>query len=171
MQRYVRRDHVDLSSLGGPADATVLDGEIQEVTPQRQLVWSWNSADHIGIAETEFPLSAIRTQIDGQEAYDLVHLNSLQRDGDGILVSARHVNAVYRIRRADGGVDWKLGGSGAPRASTSAPGRSAPPTSAASTRRAGFPTGRSRCTTTARARGARRVRCASPWIRSPARPP
>ena len=112
MQRYVRRDHVDLSSLGGPADATVLDGEIQEVTPQRQLVWSWNSADHIGIAETEFPLSAIRTQIDGQEAYDLVHLNSLQRDGDGILVSARHVNAVYRIRRADGGVDWKLGGSG-----------------------------------------------------------
>ena len=112
MQRYVRRDHVDLSSLGGPADATVLDGEIQEVTPEHELVWSWNSADHIEVAETEFPLSAIRTQIDGQEAYDLVHLNSLQRDGDGVLVSARHVNAVYRIRRADGGVDWKLGGTG-----------------------------------------------------------
>ena len=110
MMRYVRRDGVDLTSLGGPADATVLDGEIQEVAPDRQLVWSWNSADHIAAGETSFPLASIRTLIDGQLAYDLVHLNSLQADGDGVLFSARNLNAVYRIRR-DGSVDWKLGGS------------------------------------------------------------
>jgi hypothetical protein len=114
MDRYVPRDHVDLSALGGPADATVLDGEIQEITPQHQLVWSWNSADHIAVAETEFPLAATRTQIDGRDAYDLVHLNSFQRDGDGILLSARQLDAVYRIRRSDGGVDWKLGGTARP---------------------------------------------------------
>ena len=114
MVRYAPRDHVDLSSLGGPADATVLDGEIQEVTPQHELVWSWNSADHIGLAETTWPLSQVRAKVDGRDAYDLVHLNSIQQDGDGVLLSARHADAVYRIRRDDGGVDWKLGG--APRA-------------------------------------------------------
>jgi uncharacterized protein YndB with AHSA1/START domain len=113
MMRYLRRDGVDLSSLGGPADATVVDGEIQEVTPARELVWSWSSADHVAPSETTFPLSQIRARIDGREAYDLVHLNSLQPDGDGILLSARNLDAVYRIRR-DGSVDWKLGG--APRA-------------------------------------------------------
>jgi hypothetical protein len=110
MMRYLRRDEVDLSSLGGPADATVIDGEIQEVTPEHELVWSWNSADHIGTDETTFPLAQIKARIEGVEAYDLVHLNSLQQDGDGILLSARNLNAVYRIRRGGGGVDWKLGG-------------------------------------------------------------
>ena len=105
MMRYLRRDGVDLSSLGGPPDATVVDGEIQEVTPDHELVWSWNSADHIAPGETTFPLSQIRTLIDGREAYDLVHLNSLQADGDGVLFSARNLDAVYRIRR-DGSVDW-----------------------------------------------------------------
>jgi hypothetical protein len=52
MLAYVPRLHVDLSSLGGPADATVLDGEIQEVTPAGDLVWSWSTADHIPLAET-----------------------------------------------------------------------------------------------------------------------
>ncbi|MEO8689772.1 MAG: arylsulfotransferase family protein [Solirubrobacteraceae bacterium] len=110
MLRYVRRDDVDLSSLGGPPDATVIDGEIQEVTPQHQLVWSWRSSDHLASDETTFPLTQVRALIDGREAYDLVHLNSLQQDGDGVLLSARNLDAVYRIRRADGSVDWKLGG-------------------------------------------------------------
>jgi Arylsulfotransferase (ASST) len=43
--------------------------------------------------------------------YDLVHLNSLQERGDGIVFSGRHRDAVYRIRRSDGSVDRKLGGS------------------------------------------------------------
>jgi hypothetical protein len=34
--------------------------------------------------------------------------------GDGVIVSARHANAVLRIDRATGRVDWKLGGSYVP---------------------------------------------------------
>jgi hypothetical protein len=114
MLRYVRRDHVDLTSLGGPADASVLDGEVQEVTPRHELVWSWNSADHIATAETTWPLAQVVARNDGDDVYDLVHLNSIQADGDGVLLSARHADALYRIRRGDGAIDWKLGG--APRA-------------------------------------------------------
>jgi hypothetical protein len=31
-----------------------------------------------------------------------------------MLVSMRHTDAVYRIRRSDGGIDWKLGGTSRP---------------------------------------------------------
>ena len=56
---------------------------------------------------------------------DIFHINSMQRVDDGsgdYLVSARHLDAVFRIDHATKGVDWILGGnpavpnkSGAPR--------------------------------------------------------
>jgi hypothetical protein len=119
---YRPRDHVDLSAYGGPADATVQDAEIQELTPEGDLVWSWNSKDHIGLEEAArwyaLPSGGIfsapgRTS-DGRTAYDIVHLNSLEADGDGIVFSARHLDAVYRIDRATGAIDWKVGGTQIP---------------------------------------------------------
>ena len=47
-----RRDHVNLAAYGGPRDATVLDGIAEEVTGTGRVVWKWNSARHIGIAES-----------------------------------------------------------------------------------------------------------------------
>jgi hypothetical protein len=110
LMAYVPREHVDLTALGGPADASVVDGLLQEVTPDRQVVWSWRSSDHVAVDETTFPLDEIRLPGVDPPVYDLVHLNSLQADGDGVIVSARHLDAVLRIRRSDGGIDWKLGG-------------------------------------------------------------
>ena len=51
---------------------------------------------------------------DGTNVYDYFHLNSVQPDGDGLVISARHVDAVYRIDRATGDVTWKLGGTKRP---------------------------------------------------------
>ena len=69
---YPPRDHVDLSAHGGPSDATVVDAEIQEVDPEGSLVWSWNSKDHIALAETGrwWPsvISGRRTLPDGRTA-------------------------------------------------------------------------------------------------------
>jgi hypothetical protein len=112
VEAYVTREHVDLSVLGGPADATVLDAEIQEVRPDGTVAWSWSSRDHIGVAESAgWPLASMQTVVDGDTAYDLVHLNSLEPLADGdVVISARHLDAVYRIRRSDGAVVWKLGG-------------------------------------------------------------
>ena len=111
---YKPRDHVDLSAHGGPSDATVLDAVIQELTPSGSLVWEWNSKDHIPLADTgpwwSFVSTTAQPLPDGRPAYDIVHINSVEPDGDGLIISLRHTNAIYRIRRSDGGTDWKLGG-------------------------------------------------------------
>jgi hypothetical protein len=111
LMAYVPRHTVDLTPLNGPANATVLDAEIQEITPEGDLVWSWNSKDHIALEETShWGLANTQTTLDGQPAYDIVHINSLEQHGDLVVFSARHLDAVYAIRRSDGGVEWKLGG-------------------------------------------------------------
>jgi hypothetical protein len=114
MVSYRPRDHVDLSPYGGPSDATVLDGEIQEVAPNGSLVWSWNSKDHIDLSETgrwwPTAIASPTTLPDGRVAYDLVHINSVEPDGDSLLASFRQTDAVYRISLSDGHVEWKLGG-------------------------------------------------------------
>ena len=112
LMAYVPREHADLTAIGGPADAPAIDGPLQEVTPSRQVVWSWRSSDHVATGETTFPLEQIRLPDGERSVYDLVHLNSLQSDGDAVIVSARHLDAVLRIRRSDGTVD---GSSAAPR--------------------------------------------------------
>jgi hypothetical protein len=108
MVAYARRSHVDLSSAGGPHDAIVLDGEVQEITPAGQLVWSWRTNDHIGLGETK-AVGIETTKGDGN-TFDLVHLNSVEPDGNSVLISGRHVDAVYRVRMSDGAIEWKLGG-------------------------------------------------------------
>lgn len=112
---YRRREGVDLSAYGGDPHTTVFDGEVQELTAAGKVLWSWNSRDRISPSETSrawwyYPEFA-DSHPPAERGYDLQHLNSVEPDGDGVIVSGRHVNAVYRIDRASGRVDWKLGGS------------------------------------------------------------
>jgi hypothetical protein len=115
---YRPRAHVNLSTYGGPSDATVVDSEIQELTPAGSLVWSWNSRDHIGLDETGgwWPnvIANPRTLSDGRVLYDPTHINAIEVDGNSLLLSLRHTDAVYSISRADGHVEWKLGGTTVP---------------------------------------------------------
>ena len=115
---YRPRENVDLSAYGGPPDALVLDAEFQELTPEGELVWSWNSKDHIDLEETGRWWPSVLTNTtalsDGRRAYDIVHANAMEPDGDSLLVSMRHTDGVYRIDRADGHVEWKLGGTETP---------------------------------------------------------
>jgi hypothetical protein len=107
---YVPRDHVDLTSIGGPSDATVVDNEIRELAPDGGVVWRWSTKDHIDVSESRGEALVLL----GTLPYDLVHMNSVQDDGDGIVFSARHLDAVYRINKATGAIDWKLGGTHRP---------------------------------------------------------
>jgi hypothetical protein len=113
---YRPRSGADLRRFGGPRDATVFDAEIQEVTPSGAVVWSWNSKEHIAPSETapRWWRALHRAAEKRGRGYDLVHANSVEPDGDGVIVSARHVDAVYRINRLTGLIDWKLGGSQRP---------------------------------------------------------
>ena len=107
---YRVRRGVDLRPYGGPKDGAVVDGEIQELNPSGELVWSWSSKRRVSPAEDTRWRGGLTQLPDGTKAFDYFHLNSVQVDGDGLIVSSRHTDAVYRIDGASGRVVWKLGG-------------------------------------------------------------
>ena len=117
LETYPPRTGVDLRPYGGPANAKVYDGEIQELTPDGKRVWSWSSKDHIALSETLWWSHIFKGQAKKppkNRAYDLVHINSVEPDGDGFVVSARFLDAVFRIDRATKKLTWKLGGTKRP---------------------------------------------------------
>jgi Arylsulfotransferase (ASST) len=104
--------HEDLSSLGGPTDASILDCIAQVVSPSGSPVWSWSAQAHIPAAEFDMPsLNNAKYDLGGGKAvYDLYHCNSLEVTPSTALISFRHLDAVYLIDRASGDIIWKLGG-------------------------------------------------------------
>jgi hypothetical protein len=111
---YRLRRGVDLRDFGGPKDGAVFDGEIQQLTRGGKVVWRWSSKDHIQLGEDVNWRGANHTAADGTKAWDYFHLNAVEPDGNGLVLSGRHVDAVYRIDRATGAVQWKLGGTHRP---------------------------------------------------------
>lgn len=116
---YKPRSGVDMSSWGIKGPAGVLTGEIQEVTPEGELIWRWNSWDHIRLDEVpplwrKVQIGNPHTDPSGLDRYDYFHLNSIQPWRDQIVISTRHTNAVYGISRKTGEVEWKLGGTKTP---------------------------------------------------------
>jgi hypothetical protein len=105
---YRPRRHVDLRSIGGPRDATVFDGVVQELTPKGKLVWKWSTKGHVRLRETAIEHAGVDWE--GKTAYDLVHMNSVAYSGPDLIFSGKGVNAVYRVRRSSGKILWKLGG-------------------------------------------------------------
>ena len=116
---YKPRAGVDMSSWGIEGPAGVLTGEIQEVTPEGDLVWRWNSWDHIKLDQVpdvwrEIQTGNPHTDPKGLDRYDYFHLNSIQPWRDQLVISTRHTNAVFGISRKTGKVLWKLGGTRTP---------------------------------------------------------
>ncbi len=122
----------DLSVLG-PAFCTTenaVGATIREVADNGTLEWAWDTSDHFDIAEVQFPQrfqnypappdrgcpGADPAVYPGE--VDLFHLNSVDRlagvGGGDYVVSARHLDAVFRINRtadadfAEGEVEWIL---------------------------------------------------------------
>jgi hypothetical protein len=103
----------DLSAIDGPAKGHIYDCRVQEVdVASGEVLLDWKALDHIPVDETYLGL----TQDKGHDgttagrAFDPYHLNSVDDDGDRLLVSARHTHAVYAIDRSSGEVIWRLGG-------------------------------------------------------------
>jgi hypothetical protein len=110
---YPLKTGVDLTGLAGAPtpgpNSTIADCEIQEVNPQGQLVWKWDASDHIDPV-TE-PVVAPAVTVSGQTVYDVFHCNSVDVNPSGdLLVSARNLSAVFEVRRSDGKIIWKMGG-------------------------------------------------------------
>jgi hypothetical protein len=113
----VIQHHVDTSAYGGSSDADIMGFDIQEITPGGQLVWHWNSLNHIGLAET--PTTYWNQVTQAPQPYDIQHWNSLEAEGNNrILLSFRNLDAVYEINRTNGNIIWKLGGTTTPQSLT-----------------------------------------------------
>ena len=90
----------DLTSVGGPADATVLDGVVQEVDIETgEVLFEWHSLNHVELLPHESGF------------YDHLHLNSIDVfDEDHLIVSSRSTSTVFKISRKTGEIVWRLGG-------------------------------------------------------------
>jgi hypothetical protein len=107
---YPLRTGVDLRAIGGSADATIEDAEIQEVTPGGALVWKWDAFDHVPVTELE---PSLWPEMAASPTADIYHLNALTYDAatGNVVTSLRHESGIYEISRTTGAIVWKLGGS------------------------------------------------------------
>ena len=97
-----RRDMSQFTnSDGNPYGTTELtrDSVIQEVTPDKEEAFNWNSWDHMAVEDCtqhRFP-------------DDYAHVNSVQAFDDDIVASFRGCSKVLRIDGDSGDVIWRLG--------------------------------------------------------------
>jgi hypothetical protein len=102
---------VDLAGLKTyGANESIADCEIQEVSPDGELVWSWLASEHVDpILESLEPATDVVA--DAGTVVDVFHCNSIDVDSSGnLLMSMRHANALFYIDRSTGQILWKLGG-------------------------------------------------------------
>jgi hypothetical protein len=111
---YVPR-RADLRRFGGPARAAVVSAVIQEVDLNGRVLWRWSSRGHIGLSETgrwwRYVLHNAKHGLRSLPTFDPVHINSIEpRGADELVISTRHTDALYGIRRSTAEILWKLGG-------------------------------------------------------------
>jgi hypothetical protein len=97
----------NLTSIGGPADQTVIDGIVQEISIRTgKVLWQWNSADHVPYSQSKQPLPATAST-----PWDWFHINAVHLTRDrNLLIDARDTWTTYKVSRPTGHIIWRLGG-------------------------------------------------------------
>jgi hypothetical protein len=111
----------DLTSIGGAANQTVIDGVVQEIDIRTgKVLFQWNSADHVPYGQSEQPLPASPST-----PWDWFHINAVHFDADGnLLIDARDTWTTYKVNRHSGAIIWQLGGKASSFTLRAAPGQS-----------------------------------------------
>jgi hypothetical protein len=96
-----------LTSIGGPADQTVINGVVQEINiATGQVLFQWNSEDHVPFSQSEQPLPA-----SASTPWDWFHINAIKLDTNGnLLIDARDTWTTYEVNPNSGNILWQLGG-------------------------------------------------------------
>ncbi len=93
------------NGVPGSANTRVTGFVVQEFDEDHNLLFQWDSNDHIP------PTAGYAFYGYNPGGFDYCHGNSIAEDTDGnLLLSFRHLNAVYKIDRQTGKVLWQLGG-------------------------------------------------------------
>jgi hypothetical protein len=112
---------VDLSSINGPTDQSVIEAYVQEIDIRTgRVLFSWNAADHVPYSQSEQPLPA-----SASTPWDWLHINAVKplRDGS-LLIDARNTWTTYKVNGYTGQVIWQLGGKASSFTLAAAPGLS-----------------------------------------------
>lgn len=89
----------------GLTNAKVRCGIIQELSPQKKVIFEWHSKLHYKFDDAD------TTYIENLYDIDWTHFNSLELDRDGnYMVSVKHFNEVTKVNRTTGQIIWRLGG-------------------------------------------------------------
>jgi hypothetical protein len=95
---------MDLSAVGGRADAVVDGTAVQHIGPTGNLLFEWSPFDHFQITDLE------QSQRTGAQV-NWMHGNAIDRDSDGNqLLSFRSLNEVTKVNATTGAVMWRMGG-------------------------------------------------------------
>jgi hypothetical protein len=110
----------DLTSIGGPANQTVVDGVVQEVDiATGKVLFQWNSQEHVPFSQSEQPLPASPST-----PWDWFHINAVKLDTNGnLLVDARNTWTTYEVSPYSGKILWQLGGKASSFTLQAAPGQ------------------------------------------------
>jgi hypothetical protein len=97
----------NLTSIGGPADQTVINGVVQEIDIRTgRVLFQWNSEDHVPFSQSEQPLPA-----SASTPWDWFHINAVHLDRNGtLLIDARDTWTTYDVDWHTGRIIWQLGG-------------------------------------------------------------
>jgi hypothetical protein len=110
----------NLTSIGGPANQTVINGVVQEIDiPTGRVLFQWNSQDHVPFSQSEQPLPA-----SASTPWDWFHINAVHLDTDGnFLIDARDTWTTYKVSPFSGRIIWQLGGKASSFTLKAAPGQ------------------------------------------------
>jgi hypothetical protein len=110
----------DLTSIGGPANQTVINGVVQEIDIRTgNVLFQWNSADHVPFSQSEQPLPSSPST-----PWDWFHINAVHVDTDhNLLIDARNTWTTYKVNRHSGNIVWQLGGKASSFTLAAAPGQ------------------------------------------------
>jgi hypothetical protein len=97
----------NLTSIGGPADQTVINGVVQEIDiATGKVLFQWNSEDHVPFSQSEQPLPA-----SASTPWDWFHINAVKLDTNGnLLIDGRDTWTTYEVNPFNGNILWQLGG-------------------------------------------------------------
>jgi hypothetical protein len=101
------RQRIDMSQIvpGGNKYAIVEGFIIQEIEPNREVVFEWRSWDHFKITDATDSVDLTGHYV------DYAHCNSIDVDTDGnLLISCRNLDECTKISRTTGDIVWRLGG-------------------------------------------------------------
>ena len=95
---------MDLSTLGGSANARVTGTVVQHIGADGALLVEWSPFDHFAVADLD-SVDRVGANV------NWTHGNALDLDVDGnVIVSFRSLNEITKIDAANGAVIWRMGG-------------------------------------------------------------